>query len=46
VRPYLVADQSRQAEFLGAAVVEAFDKIKARDVRELPASMNSGSWPS
>jgi hypothetical protein len=34
MRLYLVAYQSREAEFLGAAVVEAFDQIKARERAE------------
>jgi hypothetical protein len=34
MRLYLVAYQSHQAEFLGAAVVEAFDQIKARERAE------------
>jgi hypothetical protein len=34
MRLYLVAYQSHQAEFLGAAIVEAFDQIKARERAE------------
>jgi hypothetical protein len=37
MRLYLVAYQSHQAEFLGAAVVEAFDQIKARERAEAGA---------
>ena len=31
MRLYLVAYQSHQAEFVGAAIVEAFDPFKARE---------------
>jgi hypothetical protein len=31
MRLYLVAYQTHQAEFLGAAIVEAFDQIEARE---------------
>jgi hypothetical protein len=34
MRLYLVAYQSHEAEFLGAAIVEAFDQIKARERAE------------
>jgi hypothetical protein len=34
MRLYLVAYQTHQAEFVGAAMVEAFDQIKARERAE------------
>jgi hypothetical protein len=34
MRLYLVAYQTHQAEFVGAAIVEAFDQIKARERAE------------
>jgi hypothetical protein len=34
MRPYLVAYQTRQAEFVGAAIVEAFDPYLARERAE------------
>lgn len=34
MRLYLVAYQSHQAEFVGAAIVEAFDQLRARERAE------------
>ena len=42
MRLYLVACQSHQAEFLGAAVVEAFDQIKARERAEAAGIHQAG----